>query len=53
MIWFFQEYPIISGMIFSTVLGLPSGLTIVWSLRSIDEEPKKDNNTWDDEWDLK
>ena len=52
MIWFFLEYPIISGMIYSVVLGLPSGLAIVWSLREFEKPPEKDKTGWDDEWDL-
>jgi hypothetical protein len=52
MIWFFTEYPIISGIIYSIVLGLPVGLGTVWTLRSVGEEPKKDDNLWNDEWDL-
>tara|TARA_R100001460_G_scaffold83824_2_gene124767 strand:- start:884 stop:1045 length:162 start_codon:yes stop_codon:yes gene_type:complete len=52
MIWFFLEYPIISALIYSTVLGLPSGLVIVWGLRDFESPPKKDENIWDDEWDL-
>jgi|TARA_R100000995_G_C3468866_1_gene117206 hypothetical protein len=52
MIWFFQEYPIISGLIFSIILGTPSGLAIVWSIRESEDPPVKDKNLWDDEWDL-
>jgi len=52
MLWFLQEYPIISGLIYSIVLGLPVGLATVWGLREFDEPPKKDEDRWDDEWDL-
>jgi len=52
MVWFFLEYPIISGLLFSVILGLPVGLSTVWSLRGLGEEQKKDENRWDDEWDL-
>ena len=41
MLWFLQEYPIISGLIYSIVLGLPVGLATVWGLREFDEPPKK------------
>jgi len=55
MIWFLQEYPVISGLLFSIVLGLPVGLSTVWSIRGIYEDSAmiKDENAWDDEWDLK
>jgi len=55
MISFFLEYPIISGLIFSIILGLPVGLSTVWSIRGFHEDPDKpkDKNVWDDEWDLK
>ena len=53
MLWFLQEYPIISGLILSIVLGLPTGLGTVWTIRAYHEPPKKDENAWDDEWDLK
>ena len=53
VLWFLQEYPIISGLIFSIALGLPVGLSTVWTLRSIGDDPEKDQNAWDDEWDLK
>jgi len=52
VIWFFLEYPIISGLIYSIVLGLPSGLVIVWSLRELKRPPEKDKNLWDEDWDL-
>ena len=52
MLWFFLEYPIISGLIFSITLGLPVGLSTVWTLRSVGEETEKDETRWDDEWDL-
>ena len=55
MIWFFLEYPVISGLIFSIILGLPVGLGTVWSIRGFHEDTKmiKDKNVWDDEWDLR
>ena len=52
MISFFLEYPIISGLIYSIVLGLPSGLVIVWSLSDFENPPEKAKTGWDDEWDL-
>ena len=45
--------PYISGLLISTVLGLPVGLSIVETLREDVGEPKKDENVWDHEWDLK
>jgi|TARA_R110002020_G_scaffold474825_1_gene707643 hypothetical protein len=52
VIWFFLEYPILSGIIYSVVLGLPSGLAIIWSLREFESPPEKDKNLWDEDWDL-
>jgi len=52
MLWFLQEYPIVSGIIYSVVLGLPVGLATVWGLRDYNEAPKNDGNKWDDDWDL-
>ena len=45
--------PYISGLLLSTILGLPTALSIIDSLRENDGEPKKDENVWDHEWDLK
>jgi hypothetical protein len=45
--------PYISGLLISTVLGLPVGLSIIDSFREIEGEPKKDENVWDHEWDIK
>ena len=50
--WFFQEYPIISGLIFSIILGTPSGLAVIWGIREAEEPPAKNKDRWDDEWDL-
>jgi hypothetical protein len=52
VIWFFLEYPIMSGLVYSVVLGLPSGLAIVWSLREFENPAEKDKNLWDEDWDL-
>jgi hypothetical protein len=52
VIWLFLEYPIVSGLVYSIVLGLPSGLAIVWSLREFERPPEKDNSLWDEDWDL-
>jgi len=52
MIWFFLEYPVVSGVIYSVVLGLPSGLAIVWSLREFNKSPEKDDSLWDEDWNL-
>tara|TARA_R110002110_G_scaffold374400_1_gene584265 strand:+ start:257 stop:418 length:162 start_codon:yes stop_codon:yes gene_type:complete len=53
MIWFFFEYPIISGLIVSIVMGVPLGMDVVWTLRGIEMLPEKDQDVWDDEWDLR
>jgi hypothetical protein len=55
MMWFLQEYPAISGLIFSIILGLPVGLSTVWSIRGFHDDPERprDENVWDDEWDLR
>ena len=34
-------------------IGLPTALSIIETLREDAGEPKKDENVWDDEWDLK
>jgi hypothetical protein len=44
--------PYISGLLISTILGLPTGLSIVETLREDAGEPKKDENVWDHEWDI-
>ena len=45
--------PYISGLLLSTILGLPTALSIIDSLREDAGEPKQDENVWDHEWDLK
>ena len=52
MVWFLQEYPAMSGLLLSILIGLPTGMSVVWALRDLDKPPEKDENTWDDEWDL-
>jgi len=44
--------PYIGGLIFALVLGLPTGYSVVWTLRDIKNPPEKDPNTWDHDWDL-
>ena len=50
--WFMKLNPNISGLLLSTILGLPTALSIIDSRREIDGEQKKDENVWDSEWDL-
>ena len=47
-----QLNPYISGLLLATILGLPTSLSIIDSLRENDGEQKKDENVWDSEWDL-
>jgi len=51
--WFMELNPYISGLLISTIIGLPVGLSIIDSLREIEGEQKEDENTWDSEWNLK
>jgi len=51
--WFMELNPYISGLLLSTLIGLPTGLSIIETLREDAGQPKKDENVWDDEWDLK
>ena len=51
--WFMELNPYISGLLLATILGLPTALSIIDSLRENDGEQKKDENVWDDEWDLR
>ena len=44
--------PYIGGLIYALVLGLPTGYSVVWTLRDIKNPPEKDPNTWDHDWDL-
>ena len=51
--WFMELNPYVSGLLLSTIIGLPTGLSIIETLREDGSEPKKDENVWDHEWDLK
>ena len=51
--WFMELNPYVSGLLLSTIIGLPTGLSIVMTLREDAGEPKPDANVWDHEWDLK
>ena len=51
--WFMERNPYISGLLLSTLIGLPTALSIIETLREDRNEPKKDENVWDHEWDLK
>ena len=44
--------PYISGLLLSMVIGLPTALSIIETLREDAGEPEKDENRWDSEWDL-
>ena len=44
--------PYLSGLLLSVIIGLPTGLSIVETLREDVGEPQKDDNVWDNEWDL-
>jgi hypothetical protein len=44
--------PYLSGLLLSVIIGLPTGLSIVETLREDAGEPKKEENRWDSEWDL-
>jgi len=45
-------HPWAGGLIFATLLGLPTGYSVVWTLRDIKNPPAKDENKWDADWDL-
>ena len=47
--------PYLSGMILSVALGLPTGISVVRSLRELEngQEEEVEEDTWDSEWDLK
>jgi len=45
-------HPWAGGLIFATLLGLPTGYSVVWTLRDIKNPPVKDENKWDADWDL-
>lgn len=51
--WFMELNPYISGLLISTLIGLPTALSIIETLREDPGEPKKDENAWDHEWDIK
>lgn len=45
-------HPWAGGLIFAILLGLPTGYSVVWTLRDIKNPPVKDENKWDADWDL-
>ena len=45
-------YPYAGGLLFAILLGLPTGYSVVWTLRDIKNPPVKDENKWDEDWDL-
>ena len=51
--WFMELNPYLSGLLLSIIIGLPTGLSIVETLREDAGQPKQDDNAWDNEWDLK
>ena len=46
-------HPWAGGLLFAIMIGLPTGYSVVWTLRDIKNPlPEKDENKWDSEWDL-
>jgi len=50
--WFMELNPYVSGLLLSTIIGLPTGLSIISTLREDAGQPKKNKDIWDSEWDL-
>ena len=45
-------HPYAGGLLFAIMIGLPTGYSVVWTLRDIKNPPVKDENKWDADWDL-
>jgi len=45
-------HPWAGGLLFAIMIGLPTGYSVVWTLRDFKNPPEKDENKWDSEWDL-
>ena len=45
-------HPYAGGLFFAIVLGLPTAYSVIWTLRDIKNPPVKDENKWDEDWDL-
>lgn len=51
--WLITLNPFISGLVLSILLGLPTGLSVIETFRSLENDEEKEVDTWDSEWDLK